>query len=121
VLDTEVSYALIPLSDGDAGFMPNHAPMLAALKEGVIKYRSDEGEGFAAISGGTMSLADNELIVLARSAEKAETIDLARAMEAEKRARERLAAKTENIDIHRAELSLARALAREKAYLLSHH
>ena len=72
------------------------------------------------LSGGVLSVADNELIILARSAEKAETIDLARAQASEARAKERLASKAANLDIKRAELSLHRALAREKAYTMLH-
>ncbi|MCI7511679.1 MAG: F0F1 ATP synthase subunit epsilon, partial [Firmicutes bacterium] len=63
---------------------------------------------------------DNELIILARSAEKAETIDLARAQASEARAKQRIAAKASDLDLKRAELSLHRALAREKAYAMLH-
>ena len=75
---------------------------------------------FAAVSGGVLSVADNELIILARSAEKAETIDLARAQASEARAKQRIAAKASDLDLKRAELSLHRALAREKAYAMLH-
>ena len=75
---------------------------------------------FAAISGGVLSVADNELIILARSAEMAETIDLARAQASEKRARERIESKSAEWDMKRAEVSLHRALARERAYTMLH-
>lgn len=116
VCDEMVNFVMLPLVDGDAGILAGHAAMIAALKEGVIKYVIDSEEHFAAVSGGVMSVADNELIVLARSAEKAENIDIARAMESEKRARARLESKRDDLDASRATLSLHRALAREKAY-----
>lgn len=120
VCDEMISYALVPAADGDAGIMAGHAPMIAALKEGIVKYVSEGVEHFAALSGGVLSMADNELILLARTAEKAENIDLARAQASESRARKRIEEKSADIDLKRAELSLHRALAREKAYSMLH-
>ena len=85
-----------------------------------MRYKIDDEMHFAAVSGGVMSVADNELIILARSAERAETIDLARAQASAARAKERIATKADNLDLKRAELSLHRALAREKAYTMLH-
>ena len=118
VCDAMSSYALVPLSDGDAGILGDHAPMIGALKEGVVKYVSGGEDNYAAISGGVLSVADNEVILLARTAEMADTIDLARAQAAERRARQRLDSRASNIDMKRAELSLQRAIAREKAYTM---
>lgn len=119
VCDAMASYALVPLSDGDAGILSDHAAMIGALREGVAKYVSDGNEYFAAVSGGVLSVADNEVILLARTAERAETIDLARAQASAKRAKDRLEQKAADVDIRRAEMSLKRALAREKAYTMS--
>ena len=94
--------------------------MIGALDEGVVRYKVNDEMHFAAVSGGVLSVADNELIILARSAEKAETIDLARAQASEARAKQRIAAKASDLDLKRAELSLHRALAREKAYAMLH-
>ena len=105
---------------GDVGVLSDHAPMIGALKEGVVKYVSEGEDHFAAISGGVLSVADNEVILLARTAERAETIDLARAQASERRARQRLESRAANVDLKRAELSLQRAIAREKAYTMLH-
>lgn len=120
VCDEMISFALVPMSDGDAGIMAGHAPMIAALRDGVVKYSSGGEEHFAALSGGVLSVADNELILLARTAEKAENIDIARAQASESRARRRIEEKSAELDLKRAELSLHRALAREKAYSMLH-
>jgi len=120
VVDTQASYVNVPLTDGEYGILAGHASMLAALKEGVIKFTVNGEADYAAISGGVVSVADNEVIILARSAELADNIDLARAQAAEKRARERLEDKSYAWDVARVELSLQRAMAREKAYTLSH-
>lgn len=115
VCNENASYVSVPLTDGEAGILPGHAAMIAALKEGVVKYTVEDEKRYAAVSGGVLSITDNELIILARTAEKAEDIDTARAKEAERRARERLAAKGENIDLTRAEAGLRRATSRLKA------
>lgn len=120
VCDSMASYALIPLSDGDVGVLSDHAPMIGALKEGVVRYVCEGEDHFAAISGGVLSVVDNEVILLARTAERAESIDLARAQASERRARQRIEAHAANTDMKRAELSLQRAIAREKSYTMLH-
>lgn len=120
VCDSMASYALIPLSDGDVGVLSDHAPMIGALKEGVVRYVCEGEDHFAAISGGVLSVVDNEVILLARTAERAESIDLARAQASERRARQRIEAHAANTDMKRAELSLQRAIAHEKAYTMLH-
>ena len=118
--DGVVCDSLIPLSDGDVGVLSDHAPMIGALKEGVVRYVCEGEDHFAAISGGVLSVVDNEVILLARTAERAESIDLARAQASERRARQRIEAHAANTDMKRAELSLQRAIAREKAYTMLH-
>ena len=120
VCDEMANYVSVPLVDGEAGILAGHANMIGALNEGVVKYKIDDEMHFAAISGGVLSVADNELIILARSAEMAETIDLARAQASERRARERIESKSAEWDMKRAEVSLHRALARERAYTMLH-
>ncbi len=116
ICDENVSYVGVPLTDGDAGLLPGHAAMLGALREGVVSYTMDGEKHYVAISGGVLSVAGNELIILARSAELAESIDIARAQASLERAKQRIAAKNENFDHRRAELSMHRALARIKTY-----
>ena len=65
-----------------------------------------------ALSGGFIEVLRDGVNVIAESAEFADEIDLARAEEAAKRARERLEAAKENIDRERAELALQRAMNR---------
>lgn len=120
VCDEMANYVSVPLVDGEAGILAGHANMIGALNDGVVKYKIDDEMHFAAISGGVLSVADNELIILARSAEIAETIDLARSQASERRARERIESKSAEWDMKRAEMSLHRALSREKAYTLLH-
>lgn len=116
VFDRMTNYVGVPLTDGEAGILANHAAMLASLKSGVVKVKFEGGEEYIAVSGGVLSVSDNEVMILARTAELAENIDLARAQDSEKRARARIAERNRDHDMSRAEMSLVRSLARQKAY-----
>ena len=120
VCDSMVCYALVPLSDGDVGVLSDHAPMIGALKEGVVKYVSEGEDHFAAISGGVLSVADNEVSCLhARQREpRPLTLPAPRRPSAERVSA--LRAEQPMLTLKRAELSLQRAIAREKAYTMLH-
>ena len=60
VCDEMANYVAVPLTDGEAGILANHANMIGALNEGVVRYKIDDEMHFAAVSGGVMSVADNE-------------------------------------------------------------
>jgi len=67
-----------------------------------------------ALSGGFLEVRDNNVIVLADTAERSDEIDLARAESARQRAQSRLATREDNLDIARALAALERATARIK-------
>lgn len=103
---------------GEIGIMPNHVPTLAALA--IDKVRVKVGEDAydeIAVSGGFMEFSHNTLSIVASAAERRENIDANRAQRAKERAERRIAEAKEghNIDeLHRAEVSLKRAINRIK-------
>ncbi len=104
----------LPGSLGNFQVLYNHAPILSALDIGIIKIVGvDNKEMVFATSGGTVEVLNNKVVVLAETFEKPEEIDRKRAEDAKKRAKERLAKKTDEIvDEMRAEMSLKRAINR---------
>ena len=93
VLEKKISQATIPTVDGEITILPNHRSYIAGLKAGEILVKCiDEKQGdkkcAMAVSGGFIEFADNKLVVLADTAERAEDLDLARAEEAKKKAEE---------------------------------
>lgn len=110
-LSVESTSVVVPAVDGELGIWPNHAPLLAGLKPGVISYKTASGTEKLVVSGGFIEVSNNTISVIAPTAEKSTDIDFARAEEAKKRASERLA-KKDNVDIARAQAALARANAR---------
>ena len=115
VFDRMVHVVNLPLENGSIGVLAGHAPLMGAVVDGVVTCASDEGEYVIAVGIGVVNIVNNEVTVLSRTAEEAENIDLARAEAAEKRARERLAAKNADTDASRAEAALHRAVARQHA------
>ncbi len=108
----EASMVSAPGSEGRLGILPHHAALLAFLKPGALRIELRDEEETLFVSGGFLEVSDNNVTVLADTAEHAEEIDQARAEAARRRAEERLAqAQSEG---ERAELqgALERALNR---------
>ena len=123
-LDRSVASVRLPGLDGSIGVLPRHAPMIAALDAGLLRYRTEPGgpEQVLFVSGGFAEVRGDTLRVVSEAGEKPEEIDEERAREAEKRARERLSVKRaptgeggEPIDWLRAEAALRRSLMRLRA------
>jgi len=91
----------------------NHAPLLSALEIGEIKVKkTDGGELHFATAGGFLEVKQNEVVVLADSAELASDVDSVRAERARERAESRLHSKDPAVDPERARLAMLRALNR---------
>jgi len=88
VLESEIRQATIPTMDGEITILPNHQSYIASLKPGEMMIKEKKEEILLCISGGFIEFHENELIVLADTAERAEEIDLERAEEARKKAEE---------------------------------
>ncbi len=97
--------------------MALHAPMVVALRTGVITLRLADGEEIhIATTGGFFEVADNKAIVLCDTAEIDREIDVERARRALQRSLERLRDfQDPTIDRERARRSKERAMARLKA------
>lgn len=87
----EVKMVTLPGVEGQMGIMGGHAPLLTILDIGEIVLHPEEGEPiYVAVGGGVAEVRPDKVIVLARSAERAEEIDIERAEAALERARELL-------------------------------
>jgi F-type H+-transporting ATPase subunit epsilon len=91
VFQGDVDIVVLPGSEGEMGILPNHAPLLTALKLGVIRVRSAKSETFFSVAGGVAEVQPDQVTVLADAAENVEEIDVARAEAARKRAEAMLA------------------------------
>lgn len=86
VYDQQVDMIIAPGSEGELGILPHHVPLLTALRAGELRTKMGEVEDVFAISGGFMEVQPDHVTVLARTAESADEIDVARAEAARERA-----------------------------------
>ncbi|MEV5408319.1 F0F1 ATP synthase subunit epsilon [Thermopolyspora sp. NPDC052614] len=110
----EADMVIAKTVEGEIGIMPNHAPVLGILVEGGVLTvkRGDEGDLVAAVHGGFVSVANNEVSVLAELAELGSEVDVARARDALSRALATVDAESTGVD---GQLAAKRARARLRA------
>jgi len=102
----------LPGANGALGILPGHAPLITELGIGELSYRGAQQTGHFAVVRGFAEVLPDRVTVLAEIAERAEEIDLSRAQEALKRAEQRLAHPSPDLDWDRATVALQRALVR---------
>jgi F-type H+-transporting ATPase subunit epsilon len=102
----------IPGADGYFGVLPGHTPLLALLGAGEMWYRRGTTTHHLVIAFGFAEVQPGAVTILAQTAEKADEIDIARAEAAKRRAEERLAKPTIDMDFERARLALLKSLIR---------
>lgn len=111
VLSEEVEEITAPGSEGEFGVLPGHMPFFTTLKIGILTYKKDGQTNYVFINSGYAEVTHDKVIITADSAERAEDIDLERAIKAKERAEERLK-KMEAVDVARATAALERATMR---------
>ncbi|MEX2459756.1 MAG: F0F1 ATP synthase subunit epsilon [Paenibacillaceae bacterium] len=97
---------------GDLGILPHHIPLVTPLKIAPVHIKHGSKDEYIAVSGGFMEVGKDKVIILAETAELPGEIDVERAKTAKARAEGRLHDKTEQIDFHRAEIAIQKALMR---------
>lgn len=102
----------IPGAEGFLGVLPGHTPLVTSLRVGELWFRQGEERQFASVAFGFAEILPDRVTVLARTAERAEAIDVDRARAAERRARERLETRAVDVDFERARIALLKSLVR---------
>lgn len=111
VFSGDVDEITAPGSEGEFTVLPQHTPLLTTLKIGMLVYRRGSEKGYFFVNRGYAEVTPGRVLILADSAERAEGIDVERAIAAKKRAEERLK-HTEKFDQARATAALDRAITR---------
>ncbi|WP_426245200.1 F0F1 ATP synthase subunit epsilon [Nocardioides sp. LHG3406-4] len=84
----EAKMVIARTTEGDVGILPNHAPMLAVIIEGVVDVQTADGETWvAAVDAGFLSVAHNRVSILSEHAEMSHEIDLEKARQDLERAK----------------------------------
>ncbi|NOX76139.1 MAG: F0F1 ATP synthase subunit epsilon [Gammaproteobacteria bacterium] len=102
---------------GDLGIMPRHAPLLTRIKPGEVRIITEQGaeEIVLFVSGGMLEIQPEAVTILADTAQRADDIDEAAALEAKDRAEKLLADQKDDIDYAAASAELAEAMAQLQA------
>ena len=114
LFDGDVDIVVAPGMTGELAILKNHAPLLTVLQPGELRYQMNGEESYLVVSGGYMEVTSDRVTVLADAAERVEEVEELRAQEAIRRAQERIANRTEDIDLERALRALTRSQVRLK-------
>ena len=114
LVNEQVDEVELPGSEGYFGVLPGHAPLLASLQVGELWYRIGNEKYYLSIAFGFVEVLPEHVTVLARIAEKAQDIDVARAEAAKKRAEEQVArvSPQADMDFELARIALMKSLVR---------
>ena len=102
---------IAPGEAGELGILPEHMPLLTRIKPGTVRIQNGAEEEVIYVSGGMMEVQPDRVTVLADTSVRAHDLDEAKAMEAERRAKEALANRSGVMDIAKAQAELAEAAA----------
>jgi len=100
-----------PLTTGEVGVLPRHAPLIARMKPGEVRVRTSTEELMFYVSGGILEVQPHVVTVLADTAIRAKDLDEAAALVAKQRAEEALKDRKSVIDYAKAQAELAEAVA----------
>lgn len=109
-----VDSVVAPGAAGALGILPGHAKLVSLLAQGELTIRRQAVEEFFAVFGGFIEVADNKIIILADSAERASEIDLERVAVARQGAETALRNREQVADLAEVEAALRRAAVRER-------
>ncbi len=92
VTNAEIEEVIVPGENGQMDILPGHAPLVATLGIGVLKYRLKGQNTFnpVVVSWGYISVHPEGVSILAETAESLEELDRKQVEEAAKKAQERL-------------------------------
>jgi len=113
--DVGIAEVFVPTENGELNILEGHAPLMAILDVGVLRYKTAGSSDLqaVAISWGYLEISNDAVTVLAETAETPEAIDLTRAEEAKKKAEKALlGADLEQHEFQKYQLKLERAVIR---------
>lgn len=76
VFDDSVDSVTVPTATGEVGLLPNHAPLISALKPGVLAFAVKGQTEKMVVAGGFVEVNSNKVSVLADIAETADEVDV---------------------------------------------
>lgn len=91
IYEGEAASVVITAESGELGILPNHIPLMAAIKPGLIKVKLLNGdEHMAYVSGGFLEVQPHRVIILADEIERTENLDETHIQKAVEKAKEKI-------------------------------
>ncbi|HDL4278396.1 TPA: F0F1 ATP synthase subunit epsilon [Mannheimia haemolytica] len=116
IFEGTVASVRVSGTDGELGVYAGHAPLLTAIKPGMVKFTLADGkEEFIYVSGGFLEVQPTVVTVLADTAIRGEELDEQRILAAKRKVEETLS-KTSDADMT---AKLAREIAKLRVYELT--
>ena len=116
VVEEQVNSIIAPGTEGYFGVWAGHAPIIAALRPGLVEYTdSTTNRHYIYIGGGFAEVQAEKVTILADEAERATDVDMARAEAHLEEARKALRGEDSSVDSVDAVLEVERAVSRIKA------
>lgn len=76
VFDASVDSVTVPTLSGEAGILPHHAPLISALKPGILSFTNKGNVERLAVAGGFVEVSSDTVSVMTDLAENAAEIDV---------------------------------------------
>lgn len=113
IFSGEAERVIAPGEAGELGILPEHTPLLTRIKPGTVRILAPGGaqEEVIYVSGGMMEVQPDRVTVLADTSVRAHDLDEAKALEAERLAKEALANRVGKLEVAQAQAELAQAAA----------
>ena len=113
IFSGEATMVIAPGEGGELGILPEHTPLLTRIKPGTVRIQAANGGGEEVIyvSGGMMEVQPDRVTVLADTSVRAHDLDEAKALEAERLAKEALTNRSGALEVAKAQAELAEAAA----------
>lgn len=116
IFSGEATMLIATAEAGDVGIYPQHTPMLTRLKAGDVRLMVEGGEEEVIyVSGGILEITPKVVTVLSDTAMRADDIDEAAALEAQRKAEQALKDTKADINYAKAKAELAQAAAQLQA------
>jgi len=110
IFKDEVQEVVVPTGNGEIAILPNHINLLTQVSPGELIIKKGTGLQYLAITGGFLEVSNNKISVLAEYAVKAQDIEVARAMEAKKRAEKVMSEKSTDNELRIAQAEMIKAI-----------
>lgn len=112
IFSGEAAMVIATAEAGEVGIYPQHIPMITRLKAGDVRLMIEDGEEQVIyVSGGILEVTPKVVTVLSDTAMRADDIDEAAALEAQRKAEQALKDTKADMNYAKAKAELAQAAA----------